>query len=243
MIFPSLTLETVVQLEDKFRLDASLSFISGGTAEVITDVLIQPEASESFISVFNTDSDKWYLDWAYTIAEPKTVVCKVITDLDVVGRTRSYAVEAISAEDDVLFSNDADLYPFESDLKNYLPKGKNTFLYVHRKAQEKIIAHLDENRIWKNGGERYTKEDIAAIALTSPEIKEQFNMWSTYETLLTLFESFQVSGDDIFEGKKVKYEAMRNKSRQRASLKLDADNNGVLDEKIYDMVSIKMVRR
>ncbi len=47
MIFPSLTIETLLQVEDKTRLDAQLSFISGDDTDSITDVLIQPEITTS----------------------------------------------------------------------------------------------------------------------------------------------------------------------------------------------------
>jgi hypothetical protein len=243
MIFPSLTLETIIQVEDKLRLDASLSFISGGGVEVITDVLIQPEAAEAFISVYNSDNEKWYLDWAYTTDEIKTVIVKVITDSTPVGRTRSYMVNAISVEDDALFSVDADLFPYEPKLIDDVPNGKNTFLYAHRKAQEKIIAWLDEQRIWKNDGSRYTKQDIALIAVTDSEIKDQFKFWSTFETLLIIFESNQVSNQDIFQEKRAEYENMRDSSRKRSALRLDADGSGVLDETPYDIRTLRMIRR
>jgi len=243
MIFPSLTLETTIQVEDKLRLDASLSFISGGSGEIITDVLIQPESTESFISVFDDDNEKWFLDWAYVADGAKTVIVKVITDLDLTGRTRSYSLDAISADDDALFSVDADLFPYEPKIIDDVPRGKNSFLYAHRKAQEKIIAWLDEQRIWQNDGSRYTKQDIALIASTDSEIKDQFKFWSTFETLLIIFESNQVSNSDIFQEKRDEYEKMRNSSRKRSAVRLDQDGDGKLDEVAYDIRTLRMVRR
>tara|TARA_R110000787_G_scaffold90544_1_gene191072 strand:- start:767 stop:1498 length:732 start_codon:yes stop_codon:yes gene_type:complete len=243
MIFPSLTLETIIQLEDKTRLDASLSFISGGGAETITDVLIQPETSETFITVFNTDNERWFLDWAYATEGEKTVIVKVITDVDLVGRTRSYTVDAISKEDDGLFSDDADLYPYEPNIISDVPNGKNSYLYAHRKAQDKIIAYLDEQRIWHDDGSRYTKQELALIAVTDSEILKQFNMWSTFETLLIIFESNQVSTNDVFQEKKSEYEAQRNSARSRSALRLDANKDGAIDPQPYDIRSLRMIRR
>lgn len=241
MIFPSLTLVTVIQVEDKIRLDASLSFISGGTSEVITDILIQPEASESFISVYSIDARKRYLDWAYTTDEMKTVTVKVITDLDVVGRTRAYTINVLSAETDSLFSGDSELITLEPDILEYLPRGNNSYLYAHRKSQDLIIAHLDEQRIWKKDGERITKEDIASI--TDNEIREQFKQWSTFQTLLLIFESIKVSGDDIFQDKKIAYTQMRNTARSRSALRLDLDGDSKIDETPYDNRVMRLVRR
>lgn len=243
MIFPSLTIETILQVDDKTRLDASLSFQSGDVAEVITDVLIQPEFSESFISVFNSDKDRWYLDWSYASDGEKTVVVKITTDIDPVGRTRSYLTTVLSVPDDALFSNDSDLYPYEPKINQQLPKGKNTFLYAHRKAQEKIIAYLDEQRIWHDDGTRYTKQEIAAIAANNSEILQQFNQWSTFETLLIIFGSNQVSTDDIFQDKESEYTTMRNSARSRSALRLDADKDGSIDKIPYDIRTLRMIRR
>lgn len=239
MIFPSLSLETVLQVEDKTRLDASRSFVNNG--EVVTDVLIQPEASESFISVFNADSDKWYLDWAYIADGLKTVTVRVETDITPAGRTRSYDVNVLISDVDSLFSGDSDLIPWETDILNYLPKGKNSYLYAHRKAQDIIIAYLDEQRIWKQDNSRITKEDIAAI--TNDEIRKQFNQWSTFQTLLIIFESIQVSNNDIFEDKKNKYEALRNSARTRSALRLDLNGDNTIDNIPYDIRTLRMIRR
>ena len=243
MIFPSLTLETVVQVEDKLRLNASNSFISGDSGESITDVLIQPEASEAFISVFNTDKDKWSLDWAYANSGLKAVLVRIETDVTPAGRTRSYQIDSLTAEEDILFSTDADLFPLEPRLMDRLPKGKNSFLYAARKAQDRIIAYLDEQRIWKANNSLYTKQDIALLATTEPIVAEQFNFWSTYETLLIIFESLEVSRDDIFQEKKEEYEKMRDRARNRGALRLDPNNSGKIDNIPYDIVTFPMRRR
>lgn len=243
MIFPSLTLEKVIQVDDKTRLDASLSFISGDAVETVTDVLIQPEASEAFISVYNSDKDKWYLDWAYSTDGTKTVVVRVETDATPAGRTRSYTTEILTIAEDGLFSDDSDLYPHEPKIADQLPKGKNTFLYAHRKAQEKIIAWLDESRIWHEDGSRYTKEEIATVGASDPELLQQFNQWSTFETLFIIYGSNQVSTGDIFQSKEDEYKNMRNSARSRSALRLDANKDGAIDPQPYDIRSIGMVRR
>ena len=239
MIFPSLSLETVLQVEDKTRLNASRSFVTNG--ETVTDVLIQPEIGENFISVYNTDQEKWYLDWAYVASGIKQVVIRVETDLTPLGRSRTYDVNVLTDDEDSLFSSDADLIPWETDILNYLPRGKNSYLYAHRKAQDLIISYLDEQRYWKKDGSRITKEDIAAI--TDDEVREQFKQWSTYQTLLIIFESIQVSDADIFEDKRSKYEALRNASRQRSALRLDLDGDAKIDNVAYDIRTLRMIRR
>lgn len=237
MIFPSLTLEKVLQVNDKTRFDASRSFVNN--SETVTDVLIEADTGEGFISVFNSDSDKWYLDWAYETDGTKNVTVRVITDVS--SKDRAYTIDVITADDDSLFSSDSDLIPYETDILRYLPKGKNSYLYAHRKAQEIIIAYLDEQRIWNNDGSRITKEDIAAI--TDNEVRTQFNQWSTFQTLLIIFESIQVSSGDIFQEKKAEYMMLRDGARKRSALRLDLDKDDVLDEVPYDIRTLKMVRR
>ena len=239
MIFPSLTYENVNQVEDKLRFVATGSFVTQG--ETVTDVLIQPEASDPFISVFNSDQDKWFLDWAYVTDGIKTVTIRVETDITPAGRTRTYPMTVLTEEEDSLFSSDSDLFGYETDLRNYLPKGKNSFLYAHRKAQDLIIAYLDEQRIWKQNSERITKQDIAAI--TDDEVRYQFQQWSTFQTLLIIFESIQVSTDDIFQEKKDNYMRLRDQARDRSALRLDLNDDGRLDQLPYDIRTLRMVRR
>jgi hypothetical protein len=237
MIFPSLTLEKVLQVNDKTRFNGSMSFVNN--SETVTDVLIKPDVSESFISVFNSDSDKWYLDWAYETDGTKDVEIRIVTDVS--SKDRAYTIDVITADEDTLFSSDSDLIPYETDILRYLPKGKNSYLYAHRKAQEIIIAYLDEQRIWNRDGSRITKEDIAAV--TDNEIRTQFNQWSTFQTLLIVFESIQVSNSDIFQEKKFEYQTLRDSARKRSALRLDLNKDDVLDDVPYDIRTLKMVRR
>ena len=239
-LFPSMTFETVLQVDEKTRLDAGRSFVTDD--EVIIDVLIQPSASDSFISVFNNgDSEKWVLDWAYDVDEFKDVAVQIVADSGSKIKTYMAGVNVLTEDVDALLSTDNDILPFEPKIHRYLPRGKNSFIYAHRKAQERIISYLDEQRIWKDDRSRYTKLDLSTI--TDPEFKEQFKQWSCFETLLIIFESFQVSSGDLFQEKKLDYTALRNGARTRSALRLDQDGDGELDITPYDIRTTRMVRR
>ena len=239
-LFPSLTFERVLQVEEKTRLDASKSFVTDD--EVITDVQIKPSSTDLFISVFNGgDDEKWFLDWAYELDIFQDVSVKIVTASTEKTKTYMASINVLDQETDALLSTDNDLLPYEPKLMRYLPKGKNSFIYAHRKAQERIIAYLDEQRIWKDDNSRYTKLDLSTV--TDPEFKEQFRQWSSFETLLIIFESFQVSSGDIFQEKKQEYTAMRNSARTRSALRLDQDGDGVLDITPYDIRTTRLVRR
>lgn len=239
-LFPKLTFENVLQVEEKTRLNASLSFVTDD--EEILDVLIEPESGNGFISVYNAgDNEKWFLDWAYS-SEGMTDV-SVRIDAASGDKTKSYlmGINVLSVDDDALLSTDNDIIPFEPDILNYLPKGKNSFIYAHRKAQERIVSYLDEQRIWRADGSRYTKQDL--VNVIGDDFKEQFRQWSSFETLLIIFESLQVSVGDIFQEKKVEYVAARNGSRSRSALRLDQNGDNIEDTYAYDIRSTRMIRR
>jgi len=235
-MFPSLSFERVIQADDKIRLDASLSF---SPDEIITDVEIKPSPTDTFISVFNSNSDKWLLDWAYEVDGVSTVEVRLTSASST--KTKSYDILVLTEDQDCLLSDDNDLVALEPTLKRYLPNGKNSFKYAHRVAQERIIAYLDEQRIWKADSERYTKQDL--IDITDPDFKYQFKQWSIYQTLLLIFESLQLGADDIFQEKREGYELEMRQHRNRSSLRLDKDGDGVLDEIPYNIRSTRMLRR
>lgn len=240
MIFPSMTFETVLQVEEKTRLDASRSFVTDD--ETITDVLIQPSSGDAFISVFNGgDNEKWFLDWAYDVDEFKDVAIQIVADSGSKTKTYMAGINVLTEEIDALLSTDNDILPFEPKIHRYLPRGKNSFIYAHRKAQERIVAYLDEQRIWKNDSSRYTKLDLSTVV--DPEFKEQFRQWSSFETLLIIFESFQVSSGDLFQEKKLDYTTLRNSARTRSALRLDQDGDGELDITPYDIRTTRLYRR
>ena len=239
-LFPSLAIEKVLQVDEKTRLNAELSFVTDD--EVITDVLIQPTALEAFISVYNSgDNEKWYLDWAYEDDNFQDVAVKIVAVSGEKIKTYMAGTNVLSQEVDALLSDDNDILPFEPKIMRYLPRGKNSFIYAHRKAQERIIAYLDEQRMWKNDNSRYTKLDLSTV--TDPEFKDQFRQWSSFETLLIIFESFQVSSGDIFQEKKAEYTALRNSARTRSALRLDQNGDGELDITPYDIRTTRLLRR
>lgn len=57
--------EKEVQVKDLTRIDASKSVLVKGSANPINSVKIKAGADASEIEVFNADSKKWFLDWAF----------------------------------------------------------------------------------------------------------------------------------------------------------------------------------
>ncbi len=238
-LFPKITFETVLQVDEKARVDAILSFATDD--ESITDILIEPFVGAGYISVFNNgNKSKWYLDWAYEADGFADVSVRIEADSG--NKTKSYmaGINVLTEDEDALLSNDNDLLPYETDILNYLPKGKNSYIYAHRKSQERILAYLDEQRMWKYDNSVYTKQDLVTLG---SDIQDQFKQWSTFQTLLIIFESIQVSNNDIFQEKKQEYENLMRQARNRSSLRLDENNDGVIDEVPYNIRSTRLIRR
>lgn len=229
-IFPYIEHEDLVQVNDRTRLNSSKSYVTPDEA-AITKIEVQPESSASF---FDITSNK-YLDYQYSSDGDKTVTVRVTTDGTPV--TVSSTISVVTEADDKLFSKDADLTSHESEILKYVDKGRNSFKNVHRRAQSIILAYLDEHRIWDKDGNRLTKDDIVDI--------QEVTEWSKFTTLRLIFEDRSNGVDDLFQNKASLYEAYEQRARNRGTLRLDTNNDGVInnnDNKV-DLQTIPMVRR
>lgn len=130
-------------------------------------------------------------------------------------------VKVYSSGGDALFSNDSELISFEPDLIKWVPEGKSSFNFVHREAQDLIIAWLDEKGFVDIFGEKFDKSKFIDL--------EEFNMWSKFMTLRIIFEGLSNSVDDIFNDKKKKFEILEAQHRNRAVLRVDIDADGQVD--------------
>ena len=228
MIFPTLELEQTLQVDDRTRLSAEKSYITPDE-NAITLIEIEPEAGSGFIDVTSSR----YLDWQYSTDGSKLVTVRVTTDGSPVTFSRTLPV--LSVADDRLFSSDSELLPYEPNLLEWVREGRNSFLDVHRAAQDRILSWLDENRIWDEQGNRLTKEDITDL--------EEVNDWSKFMTLRLIFEGLSNAVDDIFHEKALRYMEMESKARNRAALRLDRENDGETDVIKTDLRSMGLYRR
>lgn len=232
MIFLSCIRESLVQVNDKTRIDVSKSFVSGSG---ITGILIKPEASGAFVSVYNTNQAKWYLDWAYSTAGTKVISVQATDGVTTV--TQNFELEVISEANDNLYSTDEHIFAIESELKRYIPEGRNSFKNIHREAQSRILNYLDRKRIWNTNGEPYTNDQL--------NINNELSKWSLYEALFIIYSDLFVSVGDKFAEKINQYKELRNAERDRASLRIDKDSSGTFDgsSEIQDLKSFRMIRR
>ena len=228
MIFPTLEIEEKLQVNDKTRIDATKSFTTPDEAS-ITLIEIEPSSGDGFIDVTSTK----YLDYSYSTDGNKTISVRVTTDGS--PTVLSKTLNVLSLADDRLFSSDSELLPYEPDILNYVRAGRNSYLDVHRAAQDRIIKWLDEHRIWDVEGNRLDKNDIIDL--------EEVNDWSKFMTLKFIFEGLSNATDDIFHEKALRYKQMEIEARNRAAFRLDRDNDGTEEEYKQDNRSSFMVRR
>jgi hypothetical protein len=232
MIFLSCNREKIVQINDKTRIDASKSFVSGS---VITDILIKPEASESFVSVYNISQDKWFLDWAYSTDGEKTITIQATDGVNVI--TQDFKLNVISEVDDNLYSDDSELFSLETELKRYIPIGRNSFKHIHREAQSRILNFLDRKRIWNDNGTPYTKEQVNLIG--------ELSKWSLYECLFMIYTDLFISVGDKFAEKVNQYKELRNYERDRGAIRIDKNGNGTYDDgtDFQELKSFRLIKR
>lgn len=216
-IFPNLILEATVQENDKTRIDGTKTFVSKDEA-AITLVEIDP-GDGTYRSVTGSSTKDWYLDWQYSTEGDQTVNIRVTTDGAPV--IASGTITVITAANDTLFSGDQDLTALEEEILRYVPKGRNSFLNVHRKAQSIILSELDERGIQNHDGTRITKDQIVEI--------DDFNKWSTYLVLWLIMQDISNSVDDKFDQKAKMYKKRMDFHRERSFLRIDFNKDGDVD--------------
>ncbi len=217
-LFPKLNSESIIQVNDKIRLDASQSYVDKSEA-ALTVVEVEPEAAAGFISVFDTNQNNWYLDYQYATDGAKVVTVRVDNGSGPV--TATFNISVLSVADDKLFSDDSELIAVRNDILRWLPESKSSFLNVHRKAQDLIIADLDERGIVDVNGAKLTKAAIVDIS----EVKQ----WSIYLTLSLIFADLSNALDDVFDRDSKMYHSEMLKHRDRSFLRLDLNGDGNLD--------------
>jgi len=130
-------------------------------------------------------------------------------------------IQVLNPTGDALFSSDQNLLAHRSDILNFLPDGRNSFLDVHRRAQDLIIADLDESGYIDINGDPLT--------LSAVTDSEEFRQWSTAMTLRIIHDENSNSPDDDFDNKARGFESMEKMHRNRSILRVDTDNDGKAD--------------
>lgn len=223
--FGVLEVEPIVQVGDKTRMDYSKSY----PRDEITDFEI------SFDGLSYLKVSGGFFDYQFDSPGTKTIYLKITDKQD--GETvATKEIKVLSKEEDALFSGDSDLTAHEPDILKYVPQGRNSFLNVHREAQNRILETLDQEGYATVDGMKITKEAFID--------KSEVRAWSKFLTLKLIFEGLSNAVDDVFSQKALKYSSDAIRSKDRVYLRYDFNKDGKLSlNEAENYSSVDIVRR
>lgn len=199
---------------DKIRFDASESFL----APALVFATVSHEISvDAGVTWFDISKNK-IVDWIFTTAGTKTISLRVSTTQPA-SQVFTKDITVIDLTTANLFSNDSDLYEYETDIDQYLPKKWSSWNLVHLAAQKHIIDWLDEKRIFAFNGTKYSASDL----LDKAEVRQ----FSIFKTLELIFASNSNIVGDIFSIKRDKYRELANEKAARAQITLDFNKDTI----------------
>jgi hypothetical protein len=221
MIFPVITCDDTVQVDDAFRIDASKSFKTPDES-AIRKIEVMTDTGEEYITIWrNTDSydtDAKYMDWQYSSEGTKTITLRINDDY-----TETKDVTVITATTDNLFSDDNDLVSEDSDIMQWLPEGRTSFKYVHRAAQTRILDWLDRNGFVNVNNEKFVVSDF----VDSAELRE----WSTKAAMHLIYAGIASNQEgDVFRKKADQYAIEESTASKRYIIRLDVDEDDQIIE-------------
>jgi hypothetical protein len=220
-IFINISCDSTVQTGDKIRFDLSKSFVPRPfmTAADITKIEVSPVNDGSFVTIHDStipllklSVKDWYFDWVYSSQSaviPLTTTQEIsfrFTASDLSTATKVQQVNLLTPVQDNLFSSDTDLIAHEPDILKWLPEGRSTWNYIHRRSQQRILSYLFEKGYKNLDGSPFTVAQI----LNKYDVKE----WSTFMSLKIIFGSIINSKDDIFTEKSRFYENLEGKANK-----------------------------
>jgi hypothetical protein len=230
-IFIDIKNDSTVQVGDKVRFDLTKSFVPRPfvTASDITRIEVDPIGGTSWVTIHNSALPAtklavkdWYFDWVYlnqsnVSSGQSQPISFRFTASDSTTQTKSVSFNLLTSAQDNLFSNDNDLIAHEPDIMKWLPEGRSSWIYVHRRAQERILSYLFEKGYKNNDGTPFTKAQI----LEKYDVKE----WSTFMVLKIIFGSIINSKDDVFVQKARFYENLEGKAN-KTDIRVDLNADG-----------------
>lgn len=231
MIFGIIKSDDKVFTGDKLRVDLSGTFLSPGSTFATVSHEISFDAGVTWFDI----SQKKYIDYIFSTAGSKTIDVRISTTAPLV-MTFSKAITCLNLTAQNLFSNDSDLYQYETEIDQYLPKKWSSWNLIHLQAQEWIMDWLDEKRIFNEANQKYVVADL----LDKQEVKQL----SIAKVLELIYESNINTPGDLFTQKRDKYTAMLQEKASRSTITLDFNGNLTSEEgERTDLHSIAVYRR
>lgn len=216
-VFGVIKSDDCVSLNDRFRIDATFSWITSNEPE-ITSLQIEPDAGFGFIDV----TPDRYLDWAYDTAGTKTISLRIENGTGSFVFERTILVK--TEDEDCCLANDSCLLVYENDVMKYLSCERTSFKYVHRKVAECIIDCLNRSGINDRVG-----CGVNSISCDQLKNNTSIERWATLYALDLIFSSLSSKVDDFFNDKSKLYRSMALDIQQSPNLYIDLNNDGQID--------------
>jgi hypothetical protein len=214
-IFGVIKSDDQVFANDKIRIDASESFLAPGLSFHAT---VSHEISvDAGVTWYNISSSK-KVDWIFSTTGAKTISLRLTTTAPST-QTFTKSITVLNQTTQGMFSKDSDLYKFEPEIDQYLPKKWSSWNLIHLQAQEWIMDWLDESRLYNIIGLKYTVADIMDI--------QQVKQLSCYKVLEFIFEGNSNVVGDISSMKRDKYRSLALTKMSRGALNLDFNDDGI----------------
>lgn len=230
-IFPIIKSDDKVFTGDKIRVDVSQSFLTPGLTLATVGLEVSFDAGATWFDV----TTKKYIDYVFSTAGTKTVQARMSTTAPS-NAIVSKDITCINIATQSLFSKDSDLYQYETEIDQYLPKKWSSWNLIHLQAQEWIMDLLSEQRIFDENGDKYLVADL----LDKQEVKQL----SVAKALELIYESNINIPNDLFTQKRDKYKEMVSQKASRSTLTLDFNKNTTSDEgERTDLHSVTLFRR
>ena len=234
-IFPGLKSDDIVQVDDRYRIDATDSMATQEETSAITLVEIEPEAGNGFINVFGGgQSREWFLDWEYQgLTRDVVVSVRVTTDGAPVTKTKTVSV--ITSADEKLIVDDGDMIE-ENEIFKFIPKGRTSWTYLHRKTNRDILAWFDEMGFTDFDGNALTIDNF----VNTQELKE----WATSHSYYLIYKEISDKVDDSFRQKSADYFTLAEGHKNRLRFRIDLNNDGNIDRnEAIEITSVDWNRR
>lgn len=144
-------------------------------------------------------------------------------------------MQLYSVEGDALFSSDAEMLQHVPDILSKVPKGRNSWLNMHRAAQELIIADLR-----KAGFVDTNNDPLEVKAIVD---KREVREWALFRALRLTMDFLSVSKDDKQFEEAREFESLEKEYNDLNFLRLDltGDEKAEVGEGI-NMASARAVR-
>lgn len=217
----ALTYTVTVSAVDKMTIAATSSFSLFPTTG--TNALVSPLPTLGFPVRFGRGDNKFANAATLTGFRIRSLPRAITIELGdgATNTSETVYLNIYSVNGDMLFSNDSDLVLHRSDILEWVRDGRNSFKDYHRRAQDLIIANLDEEGFIDIDGDPFDINNIID--------EEEFRQWATFLTLRLIFTDISRAPDDTFSEKAKEFSGLEMRHKNRAVSRIDIDGDGKVD--------------